>query len=159
MEVEKLNSLMIDVIKNIRSIRADNNILPHKTIKLQIYAINDNAIFLNSVINIISWLVKSEETKIVDQKPTDKNLAFSIVKKWVELYIDTSNAIDVEIEQTRLKKNISSTRDYIILLDKKLLNESFVNNAPEKLVRLEMQKKEQAKNKLLKLQEKLDTLK
>jgi valyl-tRNA synthetase len=45
------------------------------------------------------------------------------------------------------------------LLDKKLLNESFVNNAPEKLVRLEMQKKEQAKNKLLKLQEKLDTLK
>jgi hypothetical protein len=54
MEVEKLNSLMIDVIKNIRSIRADNNILPHKTIKLQIYAINDNAIFLNSVINIIS---------------------------------------------------------------------------------------------------------
>jgi valyl-tRNA synthetase len=41
-------------------------------------------------------------------------------------------------------------------LDKKLLNEAFVNKAPEKLVRAEMEKKEQAKNKLEKLEEKLN---
>jgi hypothetical protein len=44
-------------------------------------------------------------------------------------------------------------------LDKKLLNESFISKAPEKLVREEMEKKEQAKEKLFKLQEKLDNLK
>jgi valyl-tRNA synthetase len=44
------------------------------------------------------------------------------------------------------------------LLDKKLLNDSFVNKAPEKLVRLEMEKKEQAMNKLDKLQDKLSRL-
>jgi hypothetical protein len=44
-------------------------------------------------------------------------------------------------------------------LDKKLLNEAFINKAPEKLVREEMDKKEQARDKLVKLQEKLDNLK
>jgi valyl-tRNA synthetase len=44
-------------------------------------------------------------------------------------------------------------------LDKKLINETFVNNAPEKLVRAEMEKKQQAINKLEKLQQKLNTLK
>ena len=45
------------------------------------------------------------------------------------------------------------------ILDKKLLNEAFINKAPEKLVREEMDKKEQARDKLVKLQEKLDNLK
>jgi valyl-tRNA synthetase len=43
-------------------------------------------------------------------------------------------------------------------LDKKLLNEAFVNKAPEKLVRSEMDKKQQAKVKLEKLEEKLSKL-
>ena len=62
-----------------------------------------------------------------------------------------------EIE--RLKAQIEDTKTYISILDKKLLNEAFINKAPEKLVREEMDKKEQARDKLVKLQEKLDNLK
>ena len=35
----------------------------------------------------------------------------------------------------RLKEQIIDTQEYIAILDKKLLNEAFVNKAPEKLVR------------------------
>ncbi|MBT3726136.1 hypothetical protein HOF65_08455 [bacterium] len=73
--------------------------------------------------------------------------------------MDTSNALDVEKEISKLKDNIFDTKDCIATLDKKLINETFVNNAPEKLVRAEMEKKQQAINKLEKLQQKLNTLK
>jgi valyl-tRNA synthetase len=41
----------------------------------------------------------------------------------------------------------------------KLLNENFVRNAPPSLVRAEMEKKEQARHKLEKLEEKLEKMK
>jgi valyl-tRNA synthetase len=92
---------------------------------------------------------------LIDRKVTDNNLAFGIIKAGVEVYIDTANALDVEQETERLRDQIQDTKDYIALLDKKLLNEAFVNKAPEKLVRAEIDKKEQAKHKLQKLEEKL----
>jgi valyl-tRNA synthetase len=158
-QIEKDNKLVMEVIREIRSIRADNNIMPNKTIWLKIYAKNKNADILWEVSNLISWIVKAEELELVSKKPTDDNLAFWIIKAWVEVYVDTSNALDVDKEIERLKEQILDTKEYIAILDRKLLNEAFVNKAPEKLVRAEMEKKEQAKNKLEKLEEKLNKLK
>jgi valyl-tRNA synthetase len=53
---------------------------------------------------------------------------------------------------------ITDAKEYIAILDKKLLNENFVRNAPTSLVREEMDKKEQAKQKLEKLVDKLTHL-
>jgi valyl-tRNA synthetase len=66
--------------------------------------------------------------------------------------------LDVNKEIERLESQIIDTKEYIAILDKKLLNESFVNKAPEKLVRAEMEKKSQAQDKLVKLQDKLSKL-
>ena len=154
-KIEKDKTLIIDVIKTIRNIRAENNVMPNKTIKLKIYAKNTNADLLNINKQIISGIVKSEETEIVEQKPSDDNYSFWVIKAWVEVYVDTSNSLDVEKETMRLKDQIEDTKEYIAILDKKLLNENFVRNAPEHLVRSEMDKKEQAKDKLKKLEEKL----
>lgn len=153
-EAEKAHVLFVEVVKEIRKMRAENNIMPNKTIKLKIYAKNSNAAILIQVLDLISWIVKSEETIIIDKKLTDPNLVYSIIKSGVEVYIDTSNAIDVYSEKLRLKEQIQDTREYISILDKKLLNESFVRNAPKNLVHAEMAKKEQAKQKLKKLDEK-----
>ncbi len=158
-EVEKAHTLFVEVIREIRKLRAENNIMPNKTIKLKIYAKNKNAEILHSCIDLLSGIVKSEETEIVDKKLTDPNLVYSIVKSWVEVYVDTSNAIDVESETTRLKEQITDTKLYISILDKKLLNESFTRNAPKDLVHAEMSKKQQALKKLQKLEEKLKSLK
>jgi len=53
-QIEKDNKLVVDTIKEIRSIRADNNIMPNKTIGLQIYAKNKNANILNEVLPLIA---------------------------------------------------------------------------------------------------------
>jgi valyl-tRNA synthetase len=49
-------------------------------------------------------------------------------------------------------------REYIAILDKKLLNECFVRKAPQSLVREEMEKKRQAQEKLKKLEEKMESI-
>ena len=133
--------------------------MPNKTIWLQIYAKNKNAETITSVLELIGWIVKAENIELVSKKPSDNNLAFWIIKAWVEVYIDTSNCLDLEKETFRLKEQILDTKDYIALLDKKLLNASFVEKAPAWLVRAEMDKKQQAKNKLNKLEEKMEKLK
>jgi len=46
-QIEKDKKLIIDVIREIRNLRAENKIMPNKTIGLQIYAKNKNAEILS----------------------------------------------------------------------------------------------------------------
>lgn len=155
-EIEKQKEIIIDVIKEIRKIRADNNIMPNKSIKILLKPKKWlEELFNEEVIFLISWIVKSEDTKIITKKPEEENLVYSITKAWIEIFVDNSNALDTEKEAERLKTQIEDTKEYISILDKKLLNDSFVRNAPANLVRAEMEKKEQACEKLKKLEEKL----
>lgn len=154
-QLEKDKKLIIEIIREIRSLRADNNIMPNKTIGLQIYAKNKNAELISEVIDLIAGIVKADQYILVDKKPSDDNLAYWVIKAWVEVFIDTSNALDVEKETDRIKDQITDTKEYIALLDKKLLNEAFISRAPERLIRIEMEKKEQAKQKLEKLEAKI----
>ncbi|ATU05026.1 valine--tRNA ligase [Candidatus Gracilibacteria bacterium HOT-871] len=157
--IEKQKDLIIEIIKEIRRLRADNNIIPNKNIGLKIYASAKNREFLGESLDLIAGIVKSDNFELTDKKPNDSNLAYGVIKSGVEVYIDTSNALDIDKEIERINLQIDDTKQYITILDKKLLNESFISKAPEKLVREEMEKKEQAKEKLFKLQEKLDNLK
>jgi valyl-tRNA synthetase len=129
--------------------------MPNKTIWLQIYALNKNATILSDVMYIIAWITKAETSELISKKPDDNNLAYWVIKAGVEVYIDTSNALDLDKESEKLKEKITDTKEYIAILDKKLLNESFVRNAPEHLVRTEMEKKASAQDKLSKLEDKL----
>ncbi len=158
-EALKAHELFVDVVREVRKLRAENNIMPNKTIKLKIYAKNSNSEVLTEMIDLLSGILKSDETEIIDKKLTDPNLVYSVIKAWVEVYVDTANALDIGMEKARIKEQILDTKEYISILDKKLLNESFVRNAPKNLVHAEMKKKEQAKQKLEKLQEKQNSLK
>ncbi|MCA9378031.1 hypothetical protein KC711_03955 [Candidatus Peregrinibacteria bacterium] len=52
-----------------------------------------------------------------------------------------------------MQKEIEDKKDYLRRIDTKLLNESFVKNAPENLVRSEQNKKREALEQLQKLEE------
>lgn len=157
-EVEKANTLVFDIIKEIRNIRAENNILPWKTIGLKIFARGKSLETIEETLELIAWITKADEYELINKKLEDDNYAFWIISSTVEVYVDTSNALDIEKEEERLKLQIADTKQYISILDQKLLNESFINKAPEHLVRAEMQKKEEALEKLAKLEEKMGKL-
>lgn len=157
-QIEKDKKLIIDVIREIRNLRAENKIMPNKTIGLQIYAKNKNLEIITSVLDLIWWIVKAETIEMITKKPSDPNLAFWIIKAWVEVYVDTANCLDIEKEIIRIKEQIVDTKEYIAILDKKLLNSGFVDKAPAALVRAEMDKKKAVQDKLYKLEDKLGKL-
>lgn len=158
-EIEKQKDLIIEIIKEIRRLRADNNIMPNKTIWLFVYSTPKNRQIVSDSLELIAWIVRAEKYEILDKKPSWSELAYSVIKSWVEVYIDTANALDFDKEIERINLQIVDTIEYISILDRKLLNESFISKAPEHLVRAEMEKKDQARDKLIKLQEKLENLK
>lgn len=83
--------------------------------------------------------------------------SYSVVRD-VEIYLDTSAIIDTEAEKERLKSEIKNKREYIRIVDLKLTNKDFIKNAPEKIVRIEQDKKRQAEEQVEKLTEKLNML-
>ncbi len=157
-EIEKEKIIIIDLVREIRRLKAESNVPNSGSIKLYIYYKGKNLSGLEASLDIIWGIVKSEHTEILDKKPKDDNLVYSVIKAGVEVYIDISNAIDNTKEIERLKESITDTKEYIALLDRKLLNESFVRKAPQSLVREEMEKKKQAEDKLAMLEEKLQKL-
>lgn len=53
---------------------------------------------------------------------------------------------------------INEKKEYIIALDTKLSNPSFTKNAPEKIIRIEMDKKNLAREQMEKLEEKYNKI-
>ena len=51
--LEKEKKMIMDIIKVIRNLRAENNVPPHKTIGLQIYAKNKNAEVIEQMLLVI----------------------------------------------------------------------------------------------------------
>lgn len=158
-EIEKDKQIIIEVIKEIRNLRAENNIMPSNPIKLLLKVKKAKQdLFNEENLSIISGIVRSEDTQLVSKVEND-DLVYAVTKSWVEIFLDNSNAKDMTAEIERLKASITDTKEYIALLDRKLLNDSFVRNAPASLVRAEMEKKADAQDKLKKLEEKLEKIK
>jgi valyl-tRNA synthetase len=74
------------------------------------------------------------------------------------MYLDTSAHVDTEAEKARLKSEIENKKEYIRIIDIKLTNKDFVKNAPEKIIRIEQDKKRQVEEQLEKLLEKYSKL-
>lgn len=158
-EIEKDKQIIIEVITEIRRLRAENNIMPSNPIKLLLKVKKAKQdLFSAETLEIISGIVRSEHTELV-AKVDNEELVYAVTKSWVEIFLDNSNAKDMTAEVERLKASIADSKEYIALLDRKLLNESFVRNAPPALVRAEMEKKADAQDKLKKLEEKLEKIK
>jgi valyl-tRNA synthetase len=77
----------------------------------------------------------------------------------IELYVDAHiDEEKKEEELSRISLLIDEKRSYILALKGKLGNNAFISNAPEKVVRAEMDKMHLAEDELGKLEEKYKSL-
>jgi valyl-tRNA synthetase len=80
-DIEADKTIIIDVIKEVRKIRADNNIMPNKSIKLSLKPKKAKAeLFDDLMILLLSGILKSEETLVIDKKPSNDNLVYGVTK-------------------------------------------------------------------------------
>ena len=122
------------ITSTLRNMRGEMRILPHKVLKLFLYRGNDvdRECFANTDLFLKS-LAKIETIEWIDDKNKITNKAVLIVDE-LELLIPLSSVVDLELEKTRLTKELAKTEKEYEMLEQKLQNNNFVNKAPANIV-------------------------
>jgi valyl-tRNA synthetase len=142
------------IIRTIRNLRAENGVKPGEYRKAYI---NSPKIYIESLIAntpLIEGLARIENLELTGEDAKHPGFAYDVTDG-IEVYVDAS--IDAEKlieERSRIAKEIVTKKSYIRTLQSKLKNTAFVSNAPEKVLRIEMDKLHLAEAELAKLEEK-----
>jgi valyl-tRNA synthetase len=143
-----------ETISSIRTVRKDKNIPNKENLELDVKS-NDtkyNSSY-NSVIIKLANLTKIEEV----QEKTENAISFMVGSN--EFYIPMLETIDVEAELKKLEEDLKYQNGFLTAVTKKLSNERFVQNAPEKVVDIERKKQADAEAKIKALEEQIVNLK
>jgi valyl-tRNA synthetase len=154
---ETLNSNFEDVkesITGIRNIRKSNNISFKDEIEL---FVNEGSKGYHPKYNPV--LTKMGSLSKIETIKEDIKGAVSFSVKTSGFFIDLGDQVDVEAELKKLEEELKYTKGFLIGVSKKLSNERFVNNAPEKVVELERKKQADAEDKIKALEERIAALK
>lgn len=146
-----------DVVSNIRTIRKDKNIPNKDSVELSVKSANGKHEDRNieELYCMVTKLANVSEISKVDEKVA--NSAAFIVND--EYFVPLGDLIDTEAELEKLQKELDYARGFIKSVDQKLSNERFVNNAPEKIVANEKQKRADAEAKIKAIEEQMALLK
>lgn len=133
-------------IVNIRSIRQAKGISPKKPLELYV-----KGYFSETLYCIIQKMANISAIKPYSQKNESLSGA-SFMVDTIEFFLPLgNNLVNIEEEITRIKSEIKHLEGFLVSVNKKLLNEKFVNSAPKAVVELEYKKQSDAQTKIAKL--------
>lgn len=155
---EKSMQFVIEAIKSIRNVRAENNVPASRKVGLTIVpsseeskeAFEDGKIFFERLASASGVVIADKNVKISSN-------AISVVTAGGVVAIE--NLIDVDKEIERLAKEKEKLEAEVARADKKLSNTGFVNKAPKSVVDEEKVKKEKYMEMLQKVTTRLNSLK
>jgi valyl-tRNA synthetase len=142
----------IEIVSGVRNIRKQKNIA--KKEKLELLIIEK----IESKNNLQSIIIKLGHLSSIKHTDTKVESAFSFMVKSNQYFIPLLDNFDKESELDKLHKDLEYTKGFHKIVEGKLSNEKFVNNAPEQLVQNEQNKLKDAKEKIRILTEKINSL-
>ncbi len=142
-----------EVISGIRTIRKEKNIPMKEALELSV--LNTEKVGENWDV-VIRKLTNVSGISYVDSA-VEGALTFRV--KSNEYFIPMEGAIDVEAEKVKIQEELKYTKGFLTSVEKKLSNERFVNNAPEKVIAIERKKQADAEAKIETLEKSLASLK
>lgn len=152
-ELVKNFDFVKEVVSGIRKIRTDKNIAFKDPVDFS--AVNHEK-FTEEFDPIIQ---KLGNLNAVEYRSDQLDQALSFRVKSNEYFIPMDGAVDVEAEIEKLEEELDYNKGFLNKVDKKLQNKGFVNNAPEKVVQMEQQKKADAQAKIEAIETSLKGLK
>jgi len=155
---EEEMEILMEIIRAIRSIRAELNIGPSVEIPALIRAFNQDIIdLLKGGAAYIKRLSRVDEFTIgIDIKRPEKS-AVAVFGQG-EIYLPLSGIIDIEKEKSMLKRRLDTVEEDLKRIEKKLSNPSFIERAPSEVVEKERNKLEELKTKKERLEANLSWL-
>ena len=133
-------TIMQDIVRSIRNLRAEKNVSPAKRLAAQLSAgdktglLKEQAAMIASLAGLDVDGFKIE--KSIKQKPKD---SVALVVGSVEIYLPLAGMVDLADEKARLEKELKETESHIERLEK-LLASDFANKAPTQVVGKEREK-------------------
>jgi len=129
-----------DIVTSIRKAKSDNGIKQKEKVSLSV--IKKSGFDYNNFKSLIYKLSKTENLKEIDKTKIDCP-SFLSGPDTIFLEINKSESSNEET-----LKQIRYLEGFLIAVNKKLSNKSFVDNAPKKVIEIEIKKKEDASIKL-----------
>lgn len=143
--IERMD-LALQVVSEVRAIRASKNISPREALSLKVI-VDDN--YPVELFSVIEKLAVISDIEWVEIKPQG---AIGFIVKTTEYFVPISAAsIDVEAEVAKLEKELDYQQGFLQSVLKKLSNERFVSGAPEKVLQIEYNKRDDAQSKIASL--------
>jgi valyl-tRNA synthetase len=152
-EAEKEMEFVQDIITALRNIRGEMNIPPSKFID----AFLKSSHVEDYQLDYIKKLARVNEINVASEMKKPKASASAVLKK-CEIYVPLQGLIDLDVERSRLQKEITRLESALSGIEKKLSNEKFINNAAPEVVEKERIKKHDWETNLAKLKEIYESL-
>lgn len=141
---------IMEIIKAIRNVRNEMNVVPSKRIKVFLKAGEHKAV-IEKLSLYLEKLAGVGEVIMIDEKPEDNKLS-SLVTSFAEVFIPLGELIDTDKEIARLNKELEGVIKEIERGENMLGNAGFVAKAPKQLIDKEkekLQKNAELKAKLI----------
>ena len=129
-----------DIVTSIRKAKSDNGIKQKEKISLSV--INKSGFDYNNFKNLIYKLSKTENLKEIDKVKIN---CPSLLSGADTIFLEINKS---ESSKEETLKQIKYLKGFLIAVNKKLSNKSFVDNAPKEVIEVEIKKKEDASIKL-----------
>ena len=145
---EESMARLIELITAVRNIRSDANAPMSKPVDLLIKVKDDDAakVYTDNR-EYIDRLCHPDDLQIGTDVKAPK-LALSAVLNGGEVFIPMAELVDMDAERARMKKEVGKLEKEVQRSQKKLSNQKFVDNAPDKVVESERQKGKEWQAKL-----------
>jgi valyl-tRNA synthetase len=142
--------LLINIISNIRDIRAKHQIKPKDEVELKYQ--NSDATSFNIIQPTLKRLafIKNFDADI---SSIDNSFPFTI--KGDKYYVVAEREVNAEQEVARIEKELTQAKGFLKSVEAKLSNEKFATNAKADVLEKEKQKQTDALNKIKSLEEEL----
>jgi len=141
-----------ETVRAIRAIRTEKQVPPSQKVAVIIQPADEAAktLFTNSQA-FLGMLSGAKTVEIADSKPSQG--AVSVVVSGATIYLPMDSLVDSEKEKARLTKEKQKLEQEIARIDAKLSNEGFMAKAPENLINVEREKRENFATMLVKVEE------
>ena len=157
-ETERKMALFMEVVTQIRTIRAEMGIPPQKEIRVLLRPKkNESADILRENISYIKTLVKGEQI-IVDSVAKKPGVCASAIAGDVDIFVPLEGVLDVKKEKERIGKLIADTEKELVRCKARLSSEDFLKKAPPEVVAKEKEKNMQLVEKIKKLKKRMEDL-
>ncbi len=140
------------IVTNVRSIRSQKGLSPKEPLTLEI--VDEEA-----VAEFEAVIAKMANIDTFSRVSTKSDGASAFMVGTLQLAVPLGSLIDVDAEKAKIEAELEHLEKFLAGIRKKLSNEKFVANAPDKVVELERKKEKDSEEKIKSLKETLQGLK